>query len=143
MITAAAVSCELAGLAGRIRAWLADNGYASRPAIFSHPSGMVPGAAVSAASLGGYPADGYEQHQMVQFAEVGGPPVLDQQQVDGQQSGFSTAVNDSAKNLGFIAGQPAPVAPRQVAAPAVISGPSFVRARNPYAWWPLMIRRLG
>ena len=29
MITAAAASCELAGLAGRIRGWLADNGYAS------------------------------------------------------------------------------------------------------------------
>jgi len=29
MITAAAANCELAGLAGRIRAWLADNGYAS------------------------------------------------------------------------------------------------------------------
>jgi transposase len=29
MITAAIENCELAGLAGRIRAWLADNGYAS------------------------------------------------------------------------------------------------------------------
>jgi transposase len=29
MITAATANCELAGLAGRIRAWLADNGYAS------------------------------------------------------------------------------------------------------------------
>jgi hypothetical protein len=29
MITTAAANCELAGLAGRIRAWLADNGYAS------------------------------------------------------------------------------------------------------------------
>ena len=29
MITAAATNCELAGLAGQIRAWLADNGYAS------------------------------------------------------------------------------------------------------------------
>ncbi len=29
MITTAAASCELAGLAGRIRGWLADNGYAS------------------------------------------------------------------------------------------------------------------
>jgi transposase len=29
MITAAAANCELAGLAGRIRAWLADSGYAS------------------------------------------------------------------------------------------------------------------
>ncbi len=29
MITMAIVNCELAGLAGRIRAWLADNGYAS------------------------------------------------------------------------------------------------------------------
>jgi transposase len=29
MIAAAAANCELAGLAGRIRAWLADNGYAS------------------------------------------------------------------------------------------------------------------
>jgi transposase len=29
MITAAAANCELAGLAGQIRAWLADNGYAS------------------------------------------------------------------------------------------------------------------
>lgn len=29
MITTAAANCELAGLAGRIRGWLADNGYAS------------------------------------------------------------------------------------------------------------------
>ena len=29
MINVAAANCELAGLAGRIRAWLADNGYAS------------------------------------------------------------------------------------------------------------------
>jgi hypothetical protein len=29
MITAAIANCDLAGLAGRIRAWLADNGYAS------------------------------------------------------------------------------------------------------------------
>ena len=29
MIAAAAANCDLAGLAGQIRAWLADNGYAS------------------------------------------------------------------------------------------------------------------
>jgi transposase len=33
MITAAAANCELAGLAGRIRAWLADSGYASAAAF--------------------------------------------------------------------------------------------------------------
>jgi len=33
MITAATAKCELAGLAGRIRAWLADSGYASAAAF--------------------------------------------------------------------------------------------------------------
>jgi transposase len=33
MITAAAANCELAGLAGQIRAWLADSGYASAAAF--------------------------------------------------------------------------------------------------------------
>ena len=33
MITAATANCELAGLAGRIRAWLADSGYASAAAF--------------------------------------------------------------------------------------------------------------
>ena len=33
MIAAAAANCELAGLAGRIRAWLADSGYASAAAF--------------------------------------------------------------------------------------------------------------
>ena len=33
MITAAAANCDLAGLAGQIRAWLADNGYASAAAF--------------------------------------------------------------------------------------------------------------
>lgn len=33
MIHAAAANCDLAGLAGRIRAWLADNGYASAAAF--------------------------------------------------------------------------------------------------------------
>jgi transposase len=33
MITAAIANCELAGLAGRIRAWLADSGYASAAAF--------------------------------------------------------------------------------------------------------------
>jgi hypothetical protein len=36
-----------------------------------------------------------------------GPPVLDQQQVDGQELGFSAAVSASTKNSAFLADQPA------------------------------------
>jgi Transposase DDE domain len=40
MITAAAANCDLAGLRGQIRAWLADNGYASA-ANFAAPEHLM------------------------------------------------------------------------------------------------------
>jgi len=53
MITAAAANCELAGLAGRIRGWLAGNGYASAASFKQLDHLMLPVAVRNEAAQAG------------------------------------------------------------------------------------------